>query len=119
LQAPAKNLAIASGQKAATAEARSRTDQRFQTLVVFGDGMGEEGNIRGVASYRAKMLHDPRRSGLDGILEFAAAVVSVYPRDRSANLIDLWMFQRGSSTSSANGQRPLTPGVAESGQDAA
>ena len=58
---------------------RSRADQRFQTLVGFGNGMVKERHACGIGGYRAKVLDYPRRSGLDGIREFAAAVVTVYP----------------------------------------
>ena len=50
-QAPAEQVPIAGWQqKSAAWEIRSRTDQRLQTLVNLGDGMGKKRNIGSISS---------------------------------------------------------------------
>src|SRR2546422_7646527 len=82
-------------ENARTAERGRRSDECHQFAVGLAHRVSKEGKIRGIARDPALMLHDARRSLLDRIEHFAAAVMAVDEGTNTNTIASLRVFLRG------------------------
>src|SRR5215469_2589960 len=67
----------ASAAESPSRKARCGADQSLETLIAFGDGMPEEGDVGSVGGDFTQMLDDARRSASNRVAKLAAAVMTV------------------------------------------